>query len=151
MLQPGIPTRGKLEKKAVCSPCCGDGTTSYSDRAFGIIAQRSLQGNCFQAECAGRWIWYTMRQLSCVFQAGCAGRRKADGRRMRHIGTPSSCLVRDDVKKRTKILNRSCVENGGPGEDSYYLCLLKEKGNISLSTVKYKEQNRFFQIRNVTR
>ena len=50
---------------------------------------------------------------------------------MRHIGTPSSCLVRDDVKKRTKMLNRSCVENGGPGEDSYYLCLLKEKGNIS--------------------
>ena len=131
MPQPGIPPRGKLEKKAVFSPCCGDGTTSYSDRAFGIIAQRSLQGNCFQA--------------------GCAGRRKADGRRMRHIGTPSSCLVRNDVKKRTKILNRACVKNGGPGEDSYYLCLLKEKRNISLSTVKYKEQNRFFQIRNVTR
>ena len=76
MPQPGIPPRGKLRKKAVCSPCCGDGTTSYSDRAFGIIAQRSLQGNCFQAECAGRWI--LVHDAAAVLRLSGRIRREAD-------------------------------------------------------------------------
>ena len=79
MPQPGIPPRGKLEKKAVCSPCCGDGTTSYSDRAFGIIAQRSLQGNCFQAECTGRWI--VVHDAAAVLRLSGRMRREAEGGR----------------------------------------------------------------------
>ena len=29
-----VPPRGKLEKKAVFSPCCGDETTTRHDRAI---------------------------------------------------------------------------------------------------------------------
>src|SRR5699024_7954811 len=30
--------KGKLEKKAVCSPCCEDEATTYHDRAFFIMS-----------------------------------------------------------------------------------------------------------------
>ena len=34
MPQSRSPPRGELEKKAACSPCCGDETATYYDRAF---------------------------------------------------------------------------------------------------------------------
>ena len=40
MPQAWIPPRGELEKKVIFSPCCGDETTTYYDRAYGKACTR---------------------------------------------------------------------------------------------------------------
>ena len=75
----GDSAEGKAGEKGCMFTVLGDGTTSYSDRAFGIIAQRSLQGNCFQAECAGRWI--LVHDAAAVLRLSGRMRREAEGGR----------------------------------------------------------------------